>query len=280
VSVHLAEWATYDETLIDQKLLTEMRLVQRLVSLGLAARNNVKKGDKKITIGVRQPLSRAQFVTRGTAEAEIVRRMEDLLKSELNVKEIAVIGEPEYVLNPLPQLLGKKFGKDFPRVQKALREGAREEVQQWGKALVGKHSVTLTLDGQSFEVTPEECEVRTKAADGYTSAEDGGYMAALDTMLTEELVMEGLAREVVRRVQTMRRDADFNISDNIHVKYTASQRLARAVEQYSEYIRSETLGVSLAQGEPDNGFHKESFTIDSDYLDTAETIALGVKRVD
>jgi isoleucyl-tRNA synthetase len=279
-SVHLAQWPTYDEALIDQKLISDMRLMQRLVSLGLAARNNVKKGEKKITIGVRQPLARAQFVTRGVAEAETVQRMEDLLKSELNVKEIAVLAEPEYVLNPLPQVLGKKFGKEFPRVQKALREGSRDEVQAWGKALSSGQTIAVQIDGQSFEVTPEECEVRTKAAEGFTAAEDSGYMAALDTTLTEELVLEGLAREVVRRVQTMRRDADFNISDNIQIRYVASERLGRAIEKFDNYIKSETLSTSLATGEAENGFHKDNFTIDSEHLAGTETLALGVKRVD
>jgi isoleucyl-tRNA synthetase len=265
-------------------LIQDMRVVQRLVSLGLSARNNVVlPNGKKTAIGVRQPLARAFFVTRTPNEAEAVRHMSELIRSELNVKEVAVMGEPEFVLNPLPQVLGKKFGKDFSKVQKSLREGEHEDVQRWGAALRAGKNVVLELDGQTFEVTPEEVEVRVKAGEGYTFADEGGYMAALDANLTEELVLEGLAREFVRRVQTLRKEADFNVSDRIEVKYTASEKLAKAVAAFADYIRQETLTDKLEQGEPNNGFHRGEYKPNADKkLDTSldgETLLVGVQRV-
>ena len=98
-------------------------------------------------------------------------------------------------------------------------------------------------------------------------------MAVLDTTMTEELELEGLAREVVRRVQSMRRDADFNISDTITTRYQAGERLTKAIEQFSDYIRTETLSEALESGEPDDGFHKETFALDG------ETLAIGVRRI-
>ncbi len=268
-SVHLSRWPTYDQQLIDDQLIGDMRLVERLVSLGRAAREGVG-------IRVRQPLAVAQFVTRAAAEAEAVTRLADLIKSELNVKQVQVLASAsdvvQYRLNPLPRLLGKKFGQDFPRVQAALREGQQEEVRVWATALLDGDSIMLELDGQAFEMTPEEVEVQQQAAEGFAVAEEGGYLAALDTTLTEALILEGLAREVVRRVQTMRKDADFNIDDTITVAYVASDRLARAIEQYADYIRTETLSQSLHKGEPSNGFHREDFQFDG------ETLLLGVKR--
>jgi isoleucyl-tRNA synthetase len=281
-SVHLAQWPSANEAWIDQTMIDEMRLVQRLVSLGRSARESVN-------IGVRQPLASAQFATRSQTEAEIVRRLSSMIASELNVKQVSVLGNAadvvEYKLNPLPSLLGKKFGKDFPRVQKTLREGAADDVRRWSEMLLRGENIVLDLDGQTFEMTPEEVEVRRSAAEGYSIAEDNGYIAALDTRLTDDLIMEGLAREVVRRVQTMRKDADYDISDNIALTYVASTRLAQAIERFAEYIRSETLAQKMEQGEPSNGFHTAYFGPDpqgdpkKDTSIDGETLALGVKRL-
>lgn len=123
-------------------------------------------------------------------------------------------------------------------------------------------------------MTPEEVEVKVlrEVESGYAAAEDGGYVALLDTRLTPELVNEGLAREVIRRIQDMRKKADFNISDTIHISFAASDKVAEAVEQFADYIRSETLGETLVKAEPSNGFYREEFEIDG------ENLLLGVKR--
>ncbi len=281
-SVHLNFWPTYDESLIDSKTIKEMRLVQKLVSLGRAARDSVK-------IGVRQPLAQAMFAVRDASEADVVTRLADLLESELNVKASSVLGDAgsivTYKLNPLPQVLGKKFGKDFPKVQKLLRESNQADVRNWAETLMRGDDVTVEIDGESFTVTPEECQVNRLAAEGYAVAEESGYLAALDVRLTEALEMEGLAREVVRRVQSMRKDADFNLTDHIVVKYRASEKLAKAIAQFSDYIASETLATKLEQGEPDNGFFSANFAPDAsgdpkkDTSIDGETLAVGVKRV-
>ena len=281
-SVHLASWPKADESVIDQAMIDEMRLVQKLVSLGRSARESVN-------IGVRQPLASVQFVTHNATEAETVRRLSGMIAGELNVKQVSVLDNAgdvvEYKLNPLPSLLGRKFGKDFPRVQKTLREGAQMDVRGWADTLLRGENIVLDLDGQTFEMTPEEVEVRRNAAEGYSLAEDNGYIAALDTQLTDELVMEGLAREVVRRVQTLRKDADYNISDNIVLHYSASDRMAAAIERFSDYIRAETLAVQLERAEPQNGFKRAYFGPDPEgdpKKDTSidgETLALAVKRL-
>jgi isoleucyl-tRNA synthetase len=265
-SVHLALWPAYDEPLIDRNRIAEMRLVQRLVSLGRAAREKVK-------IGVRQPLLEAQFVTRDPQEATALEKMAEMIGAELNVKKVTLLGEPTYKLNPLPAVLGKKFGKSFPRIQKMLREGERADVQRWAKALRAGETLTLELDGEMYQVTPEECEVQMQAGEGSAFAEEGGYMAVIDTTMTDDLIREGLAREVVRRVQTMRRDADFDIADHITVRYTASDKLQTAIQQFADYIRDETLTEQLEQGDPDDGFFKQDFALDD------ETLLVGIKRI-
>jgi len=269
MSVHLSRWPNYDQSVIDEQIISEMRLVERLVGLGRAARESAN-------LRVRQPLAVAQFVTREASEADSLKRLTDLIKSELNVKEVQVLANAsdvvQYRLNPLPRLLGKKFGQSFPRVQAALREGSQDDVRRWASALTSGQNITVELDSQTFEITPEEVEVQQQAAEGFAVAEEGGYLAALDTKLTDALIMEGLAREVVRRVQTMRKDADFNIDDIITITYTASERLTKAIEQFADYIRTETLSQALQSGEPANGYHREAFQFDG------ETLSLGVKR--
>ncbi len=268
-SVHLVYWPTFNAELIDETLLREMDMVEKLVSLGRAARESAN-------LRVRQPLARAQFVVRSQDEQEAVRRFASLIASELNVKQVDVLDNADqvvsYALNPLPSKLGKKFGKDFPLVQKALREGAPEDVRRWAQALQRGEAVSGEVAGVVFEVLPDEVEVRQQSAEGFAIAQEAGYVAALETTLTDDLVKEGLAREVVRRVQTLRKDADFNIADKIVVRYRASERLAAAIAQYADYIRAETLSESLEAAEPNDGFFCQDFAFDG------ETLSVGIKR--
>ncbi len=268
-SVHLARWPTYDETLIDRPLLEAMDLSQRLVSLGRAARESAN-------LRVRQPLAEAAFAVRTAGDRKSVDLLADLIAEELNVKQLTVLDDAgqvvAYRLNPLPALLGKKYGKDFPRLQKALREGDPGDVRTWATSLLNGETLKLELDGDTFEVTPEECEVLREAAEGYAVAEEGGFLAALNTTLTEALVLEGLAREVVRRIQTMRRDADFEISDRIQVTYQGSEKLVEAFKAHESYIAGETLADSVVEAAPTDGTFSQEFTIDE------EPLTLGVMR--
>jgi isoleucyl-tRNA synthetase len=113
----------------------------------------------------------------------------------------------KYSLNPLPQKLGKRLGSGFPAVQKLLREGAQPDVAAWAKTLLAGQNITVGMNGATVELTPDEVEVRRNATEGFTVAEEDGYVAALRTTLTEELILEGLAREAVRRINNMRRHA-------------------------------------------------------------------------
>lgn len=268
-SVHLSMWPEYNPALIDMNRISEMNLAERLVSLGRAAREGAN-------LKVRQPLASAQFVTRNARESQAVRNLAPLIQSELNVKQVKILEGADdvvaYVLNPLPSVLGKKFGKDFPLVQKTLRDGSSSDVSRWAKSLLRGEDVVLDLNGTSYEVTPQEVEVKQKSTEGYAVAEEGGYLAALDTRLTEALVMEGLAREVVRRIQTLRRDADFNIDDTITVRYQASERLGSAIVEFDDYIRTETLARAIEVGDASDDFRTESHNFDG------ETLTLSIRR--
>jgi isoleucyl-tRNA synthetase len=178
-----------------------------------------------------------------------------------------------YALNPLPDALGPRFGKDFPKVQKELREGEASLTEERARALMGGKTVEVAYDGKREEVGPDEVEVRQQPAEGYAIASDANYLAALKTELTEELLLEGLAREVVRRVQMLRREADFNIDDRIHVTYQADERLAAAIEAQHPYVMAETLADRFEEGEAAQGARGGAYEIEG------ERLVLGVKRV-
>lgn len=264
-SVHLSRWPQADESLIDRKLLSDMKLVMRLVSLGHAARNSAQ-------IKVRQPLAQAAF-SLPPLEAEAVTAYLPIIADELNVKEVSLLDRPgdvvTYALNPLPNLLGPRFGKDFPTIQKLLRE---DQTGEYARTLLAGQPITVRYNGQEATLTPEEVEVRINPAAGYAVAQEGNCLAALSIVLTDDLVAEGLAREFIRRVQTLRREADFNIEDRIITTYQASERLAHAVEQFAELIKNETLTVELRAAYPPEGEKVGEYSFDE------ETLQVGVRR--
>ncbi|MCS6870239.1 MAG: DUF5915 domain-containing protein, partial [Anaerolineae bacterium] len=147
------------------------------------------------------------------------------------------------------------------------------QVTAWAKQLLTGQPLVVNVNGSTVELSAEEVEVRRTAAEGFTVAEENGYVAALQTTLTEDLIKEGLAREVVRRVNLMRRDADYALSDTIHVTYTATPRLAEALQTHSRYVCSETLAERLEAVAQPEGDRVETFEFDS------ETITIGIKRV-
>ena len=266
-SVHLAFWPEYNPALIDEELNREMTLVTKLASLGHAARN---KANRK----VRQPLAEAAFAVGSADERHVVEVYADLLADELNVKQVVPLntaGEAvSFSLNPLPKQLGQKYGSRFPAVRQALLALNAEDA---ARKLMNSQPVDVTAAGETFSIQPDEVEVRVQARSGYAVAADGAYLAALVTDLTPELVQEGLAREFVRRVQDLRKQADLDISDRIRVIYTATPDLADAVQAFAEYISAETLALELKPGEVTGDMPNVHDTFDG------ETVTVGLEKV-
>jgi isoleucyl-tRNA synthetase len=238
-SVHMADWPDFDPACIDETLIRKMNLVMRLVSLGHAARN-------KSGIKVRQPLQEAAFAVSGIRDASVVEEYADLLQDELNVKKVRALSAASeaaaYELVPLPKQLGQKYKDQYPKVRGAIMALDAEKSAQ--HLLSGK-SLTVEVDGQAFEVSPDEVEVRVQAKEGFSVASEGAEVAALVTTLTEDLVYEGLAREFVRRVQEARKQADFEIADRIKIFFASSEKLTNAVNTFKEYIQAETLAIEM-----------------------------------
>lgn len=276
-SVHLSEWPQINADAVNEALSVEMALVQRLVSLGLSARNSVE-------LIVRQPLASASFAVLKPSEMDVVMRYADLIKDELNVKDVRILkdagGATKFRLAPVFAKLGSKLKGDMKLVKAALEGASPEQAAEWGRALLSSQAIQLDLEGKQFVLSSDEVEVRQEAAEGFIVAQDKGYLAALDTHLTPELIQERLAREVVRRVQTLRKDAGFDIADRIAMRYRASERIAQALDSFADYIKAETLCDDLAAGEPaSEGFSQQDFSPSFKGDLDGEQLVLGVKRL-
>jgi isoleucyl-tRNA synthetase len=238
-SVHHCDWPASDT--VDEPLNSEMAIVLRLVSLGHAARN---KANRKL----RQPLSEIAFAVGLDKERDVIRRYTDLIRSELNVKSVRLLDVTaevvSYQLKPLPKQLGQKYGSLFPKVRDAILS---LDPRTASNQLQAGKSVEVSVNGDKLDILPEEVEVIVEAKEGFSTASEGSYLAALTTELTHELVLEGLAREFVRRVQNLRKSADLNVNDRIEVQYSSSKLMAEAVEFHDTYISEETLADSLKQ---------------------------------
>ncbi len=243
-SVHLSDWPAYDPDTLDEMLNQNMHLVMQLASLGHAARSQAG-------IKVRQPLAEIAFATGKQEESQALERFADLLADELNVKRVRALNSADeavsYTLKPLPKQLGQKYKALFPRVSQAILE---TDTVQAAHTLLAGEPLTVVVDGAELEILPEEIEVRAEARSGLAVAAEGSYLAALQTELTPELVREGLAREFVRRVQELRKQADFEIADRIQLYLTATPDLVVAIQAHREYILGETLINELHLSEP------------------------------
>ncbi len=267
-SVHLSRWPEPDPARIDERLREEMRLVMRLASLGLAARNAAR-------IRVRQPLARIAFRVRGPEEEEAVRRLADILLDELNIKSLTFIRDLTEVADPelhlRPDRLGPRLGARLPLVREALHGLPASAII---RALRRGETVAVQVDGEIVEVGPEDVEIRYRPKPGWVFVEENDYVAAVWTELTDELRKEGLAREVVRRIQELRKRADFDVADRIVTYYQADPALAEAIAAHAPYIQAETLSEQLlAMTPPPSVEAIERATIDG------MTLLLGVLRV-
>ena len=265
-SVHLAEWPEVLPEMIDESLNRDMALVMRLVSLGHSAR---QKANRK----VRQPLAEAAFSVGNVAERKAVEIYADLFTDELNVKHVRLLDSAteavSHSVKPLPKQLGQKYGNKFPAIQKAILAMNPEEAAH--TLLEGK-SLKVQVDGQTYQILPEEVEVKALAKEGFAVAEEGAYVAALVTDLTPELVQEGLAREFVRRVQDLRKSADLDVADRIELFLDASAGLRSAVEVHKDYITAETLTSNLVLGSPPD----DAFIVEDEFED--EKIKVGLVK--
>ncbi|MFC5847884.1 isoleucine--tRNA ligase [Deinococcus petrolearius] len=255
-SVHLSQWPTVDEALAAPTLVGEMDAVLRVVSLGRAVRGQTG-------VRARQPLPKVLVRARTAEQTAALGRFGAQLREELNVKEVELLDQyaelVSYTLRPNLPLLGKKFGKAVPQVRAALQAADTSEVARAVRDGKQFEVIAPSVNGQGgerFELGPDEVLVDAKSPEGFAALEEAGYLVAFDTALSRDLVLEGLARDLVRGVQDGRKRAGFEVQDRItlHLDLTGDAR--EAAEAWQEYLISETLAEALVFGVAD-GFRAE-----------------------
>jgi isoleucyl-tRNA synthetase len=242
-SVHHTDWSAADTDAIDENLICQMSLARRIASLGLSARGNAG-------LKVRQPLAKV-FAHVSEGDANLSDELVAIVTDELNIKGLEFVADAGALINykvlPNNKLLGPKFGKDFPKVRAAL--AALDSADVAAKVATDQ-PVTFEFNGEIISLTAEEVLVSTEGAEGMTVAADKVVTVAIDTVLTPELKAEGLAREVVRRIQAQRKNADFNIEDRITTWYSAEGEMVEVFDAWRKYIQAETLTTKLVAGKP------------------------------
>jgi isoleucyl-tRNA synthetase len=268
-SVHHTLWPDADMASVDKHLMEEMALARRVVTQGHSARNS--QGIK-----LRQPLARALVHLESSREG-LGGELLDLVSDELNVKILVFVDDASdlitYRLLPDSQKLGPRFRDRFPALKAALVSIADPEGAV--RRLEGNLPLELELDGETIELAADEVLVREEPREGLAVAAERGMTVGLDVGLTQELVQEGLARDVVRRIQNLRKEADFDLDDRIVTTYQAESELAEAIEAWRDYIAAETLSLALEQGPPDES------SVDAILEDEVEGcwLKLGVRRM-
>lgn len=250
-SVHHTLWPKVDDKAIDETLISEMGLARQIASLGLSARGNAN-------LKVRQPLTKA-LAHAESWTSQLPDYLSDIVKDELNVKALVFVKQAgdlvTYHLQPDNARLGPQFGQDFPKLRKAIEEADAAK----SKVLLDTGEVMAVMIGkETVELTLQDVKVSSQPAPGLAVSAEKGVTVGLDTAITVELKSEGLARELVRRIQDLRKKANFNIENRINTYYVVDGELAAVFSDWRDYIKSETLSEQLIAGPaPEGAFGEE-----------------------
>ena len=238
-SVHLAMLPPVDESVIDRALELRMERAERVVMLVRAMR-------MRANLKVRQPLKRIILPIASEDERRILEHVEDVILDEVNVKSMEYVTDESGLVKKKAKAnfksIGPKFGKDVQGIARRIKEMNGGEIDQ----LERSGSMILRVNGNVFPIGKEDVEIVREDIEGWLVESDGTMTVALDTELTEELIDEGAAREFVNRIQTMRKDAGFEVTDRIRLSFRAPDFLRSRLNRMKEYIRSETLATEFS----------------------------------
>ncbi|MBX2975396.1 MAG: isoleucine--tRNA ligase [Ignavibacteriaceae bacterium] len=242
-SVHLALYP--EKTFSDESLETKMEIAQNVVYLTRAMR-------AKLNLKVRQPLKKIMVVVSDEKKSAL-SDMQDVILDELNIKELVVLTDDSGIVNksakPNFKSIGPKFGKLVNPVANAIKEFGKDQI----KMLESGEEISLNLNGSDVIVTLADVEIVSTEITGWSVESQDGIIVALDTELTPDLINEGLAREFVNRVQNLRKESGFEVTDRILINFSAEDTLFDAINQFNDYIANETLAESVS-----NQFNEES----------------------
>lgn len=241
-SVHLADFPKYDESLINESIEVKMDLVRDLISTGRYVREETK-------IKVRQPIS--ECLIDGKYET-ILGDLVGLINEELNVKRVTFVDDlskyMNFTIKPNFKVCGAMFGPKMKDYQSALLDLHDEDIE----LILKEETVTIDFDGGRLDITPDMIDVRIESKEGFNVGMENNKFIILNTELTRELILEGLAREIVSKVQNIRKTNGFEIADRINLYYDGDNEIVAALEMFKDYIKDETLSVEVtceAKGE-------------------------------
>ena len=237
-SVHLAEFPKYVGNFVDKLLESKMMKAQTISSLVLSLR-------KKEMIKVRQPLQKVMITVLDEGFRAEIEAVSELIKAEVNVKEIVLLDDASGILvkqiKPNFKALGPRFGKDMGLIAKEIQGFSASQINQLDK----EGSLSIVISGNSILLALEEVEIFSQDIEGWLVANSNGITVALDITISEDLKQEGIARELVNRIQNIRKDSGFDVTDKIKVHLQKNPELENAVKANETYIKSETLTETL-----------------------------------
>lgn len=254
-SVHLAEWPQVQTDHLDPALRHDMATLIRLVEMGRAARSLAG-------VKVRQPLAELLVRVRSEAEMAGLTRLEDQLRDELNVKRVTYLDLAtdfvDYSLKPNLPLLGKRLGAHLPLLVKQLPTLDSRAIVH---AIRNGEATAVELNGTVYDLEPEAFLIEVKSPDGYAAVEEQGYLVALNTQLTPDLIQEGWVRDTIRLLQEARKKAGFDVADRIQLGLQGADELIAALQTYSATVQSEVLAEAIAFTPLDAACYSETLTV-------------------
>ena len=234
-SVHLSDFPVYDDKLIDLKLEEKMDLVRDLISIG----RNVREESK---IKVRQPISE---ILLDKKKEDIIGNLTSLIKEELNVKEVIYTSDlstyMDFMVKPNFKEVGKIFGKNIKEFSDKLLNLTNEEITK----LENNDSIKMIIDNTEYDITKDMVDIRISSKDGFKAMVDGNNFVILNTTLTKELENEGLARETISKVQQLRKNMNFDITDRINMYIDANDEYKNNIKDFLDMIKEETLTINI-----------------------------------
>ena len=256
-SIHLTDFPEYDESKVNEKIEKRMDLVKDLISLGRNAREEAK-------IKVRQPIN--EVILDGNNK-ELISDLTPLINEELNVKNVTFVSDlTEYMtlsVKPNFRVCGRMFGKNINEYAKELEKLSQKDIT----TLQNGGSIIIKFNEEDLEVNSEMVEIRVSSKEGYDAAFLNDNFIVIDTTLTDELLLEGIARELVSKVQNLRKEKDFDIADRIKLYYNGD--IKDVISKFEDYIKSETLSTEII----------ESDKLDNEYDLNGKNVKLDVERV-
>lgn len=265
-SVHLSTFPVADPSLVDKDLEERMAIAQNVTSMGLALRRKAK-------IKVRQPLPELMVPALDNRQREDLEAMTQLLMSELNVKNLKIVNSDDGVLikrvKPDFKKLGPKFGKSMKQVAAAIAGLTQQQIN----ALEREGLIELPLESGSVKVEAADVEIISEDIPGWLVANEGSITVALDVTVTPELRAEGIARELINRIQNIRKTRDYSITDRINVVIEESDLTSDAIRDFSDYISSQVLASTLTAGTIDSVEEDEQLDIDGEPVKVKVSLA-------